>query len=324
MLKVASPVRLRSIGAWVRLLSASEAGELADLCRRRNVFARHSWENDFYVRRISELSETSVIEVHMLGQPHQVWERASEVADMVETALMLSTVFALDRKSLHRRLAVTSHRREVTGLAIGPGFRYLRSNRRPVPAALGVMVDKRVANRFERLRFEALIAACLGNSDLGRRLTGCLKWLLESRLDSSEPAALVKSAIALETLLVVSDSEPVARSLAERIAFILGFDGEDKQSLARFTRSFYDARSAVVHGGKRKARPLPGILAAIDRIATMAALTVGLNSAIFRNGEALSAWCDQSRWGLVDAPLDRPFRQTELRRALGLAEVSRK
>ena len=38
------------------------------------------------------------------------------------------------------------------------------------------------------------------------------------------PAAIVKTAIALEALLIAKESEPLTRSLSERAAFLLSHD----------------------------------------------------------------------------------------------------
>jgi hypothetical protein len=50
-------------------LSAQETASLTESARRRNLFARHSWENNFYVQRIGKLSNTTVLEVLRLGNP---------------------------------------------------------------------------------------------------------------------------------------------------------------------------------------------------------------------------------------------------------------
>src|SRR5262245_39534516 len=61
MLSATRPLDLPNFGASIRLMSMQEAEELAGLIRRRNVFARHSWENNFYVQRTLDLREITII-----------------------------------------------------------------------------------------------------------------------------------------------------------------------------------------------------------------------------------------------------------------------
>ena len=56
----------------VRFFGEGEADSLAKKTRKRNVFARHSWENNFYLQRIGELSGHTVIEVFRPGDPQDM------------------------------------------------------------------------------------------------------------------------------------------------------------------------------------------------------------------------------------------------------------
>jgi hypothetical protein len=91
MLSAATELSLPDFGACIRLMPKQEAEELADLIRRRNVFARHSWENNFYVQRAHELGETTIIEAILRGEPDDILPRATLLVDAIERVAVLST-----------------------------------------------------------------------------------------------------------------------------------------------------------------------------------------------------------------------------------------
>jgi hypothetical protein len=122
MLSAATDLSLPHFGACIRLMPRQEAAELAELIRRRNVFARHSWENSFYVQRAHELGETTIIEVILRGEPDDIIPRATPLVDIIERVAVLSTVFAMSRSHLHRQLAISSHQRFGIDLTIGPEY----------------------------------------------------------------------------------------------------------------------------------------------------------------------------------------------------------
>src|SRR2546425_12511054 len=51
----------------VREFSERDGEVLIARIRKRNVFARHSWENNFYLKRIRALTNKTIIEVHCPG-----------------------------------------------------------------------------------------------------------------------------------------------------------------------------------------------------------------------------------------------------------------
>jgi hypothetical protein len=142
-------------------------------------------------------------------------------------------------------------------------------------------------------------------------------WLRESRLESQPQASIVKSSIALETLLIFSESEPLARSLSERTAFILSPKVERRECISRMVRKFYDARSGVVHGSRDKARLVSdALLEAVDRLVIMLNLTIAANRRIWPSQDALRDWCERERWGAPAGEVQKPFPDSFLRKTL--------
>src|SRR3972149_1663007 len=85
------PLTLSEIAAQIRLFSSREAETLSAEIRKRNAFARHSWENYFYVSRAQDLSDKTVIEVSRQGDPDIIIYEAQKAAELVERIALLST-----------------------------------------------------------------------------------------------------------------------------------------------------------------------------------------------------------------------------------------
>ena len=301
----------------LRFFPADEADRLTETLRKRNVFARHSWENSFYLQRARDLANKTVIEIYRPGDPDDMMDEAANTANLVEKIALLSAILSLSRKSIHRRLAIHEHRRSEFDLTIGKGYRYLRSKSRPEGEVYGIPVDTRFARRFDRCGFPELLALLTHQGDLSRRIQLSIDWLFESRLEPRLTAALVKTSIALESLLIFSESESLGASLAERSAFILGRTAESRQQVSRLVKDFYDARSGVVHGNRRKRRKLSDqLLEAADRVVLLLCLTIAANVDKWNSQEAIREWCESQRWGSPASDVVVPFPTRYLNNAL--------
>jgi Apea-like HEPN len=190
----------------------------------------------------------------------------------------LSSTFVLSRPALHRLLAITSDCSSSVDFTFGRQCYYLRSTTRPAPIAKGIAIDDRFTRRFERCGFPQLLASCISGRELTRRLEISSRWLFESRQEPSMPAAIVKTAVALEALLIANESEPLTRALSERAAFLLSRDAVTRRAISRNVRKFYTARSAVVHGSRRRTSDLsPELLEGMDRLILLLCLMMAAN-----------------------------------------------
>ena len=186
------------------------------------------------------------------------------------------------------------------------------------------MVNRQLQNRFAKSGFVELFQYCQTQSDLAQRVRASADWLLESRREARLPASVVKTAIALESLLIFQESESLARSLSERAAFILTSIPARRHSIARTLNQFYDVRSGVVHGSKKKAKMISfSIVESIDRISLMLCLVIASNPELWPNVDALRTWCEQQRWSAPSANVKIPFSQTYLKNAIALGGVEK-
>jgi hypothetical protein len=302
----------------IRFLDDHEARKLQESIQQRHVFSRHSYERSFYVTRAGELGGRSVIEVTLPGDPRSVGADARRIAAAAESVSIVSTVLYHSRRQLHNDLGIRKHRKEVVDLTVGPKMGHLSASSWREVAVRGVTLDKRFANRFRRLELDQVISAAIEDSPAGRRIQQSLNWLLESRMEVETPAAAIKCAIALETLLGRSSSEPLRTTLSERGAFLLSDDAETRSHLSRVIKTFYDARSAIVHGStsKKHRGVTVGQLESAERIAFLVLVTLACNREDLGADASLQQWVDGRRWGAPRRTPHRPFRPGDLKRAL--------
>jgi len=303
-------------GVCVKRFSEPDADVLIARIRKRNVFARHSWENNFYLNRIRALSNKTIIEVHRPGQPDDFADEARKAADLFEHLAILSCT-VLSKGELLRDLGISSRPAEEVEFVAGSGDYFLRSKTKPVAKAKGLCVNERFDRRFRRYGFADLFEFCTSRQGLADRVAASIDWLTESRQETRLDASIVKTSIALETLLIFSESESLARSLSERTAFILSPQPDRRERISKIISQFYDARSGVVHGSRKKARLVSlELLEVVDRLVTMLNLTVSANAKIWTSQDALRDWCEAERWGAPSTRASIPYPDSFLRKAL--------
>ena len=311
----------------IRWFSAAEAEKLAEQVRKRNVFARHSWENNFYIQRVRGLADHTVIEVFRPGDPKGMSNEAERVASTLEKLTILSSTTILGKVHLQRKLGISSQPRTETDFVSSQDFHFLSSRARPSPPVAGIRIDEAFRRRFSRCGFDILADYVQLNTEISKRVLLSLNWLFDSRIEPRIPASVVKTSIALESLLIFSESESLAQSLAERAAFILSPNPNRRQQISRILKRFYDARSGIVHGSQRKAAKLTvSLLETVDRLAVLLCLIVAANSKLWITTEVLREWCEMQRWGAPSSEIKIPFPDTYLRNALALGqkEIERK
>ena len=313
-------LELLSLHAWIRRIPATESAALAEETRRRNVFARHSWENSFYLKRATQLADTTVIEVYRTGVLDEILPAARRIADLIEKVALLSSALSLRRDRTHNLVALSRHRRYGFDLAISPGFRYLRSSQREEAEPRGLPIDSTFVRRFKRCGFEQVVAGALSEGDIGRRLDQSVGWLFESRLETAPQAAVVKTAIALEALLIASDTESLRGPLSERCAFLLSDEPGKRRRISKAIKTFYDLRSGIVHGGRRRVAVSPTFLEGVDRLVVLLLLTLSANTGSWQSFPHVVAETENRRWGGSELTIHRSFPGSHLARALLLCE----
>lgn len=305
----------------IRFFSIEEATKLAEQVRKRNVFARHSWENSFYIQRVEGLANHTIIEVFRPGDPQSMSKEAEEIATIIEKVVMLSSTIFLDKSSLQRKLGISTNPRTETNFVLSADFRFISSRARPEPSAHGLLIDEKFCKRFERCGFENLVAYSQINNDVADRVKSSLDWLFDSRIEPRLPASVVKTSIALESLLIFSESESLAQSLSERAAFILSSNPTRRHQISRILKRFYDARSGVVHGSQKKAKKLtPKLLETVDRLVILLCLVIAANKDLWSATEILRTWCENQRWGEPSNEVRIPFPDLYLKNLLTIGQ----
>ncbi len=307
----------------VRFFGKTEADKLAEAIKKRNVFARHSWENNFYIQRIKVLTNHTIIEIFLQSDPNEIAIEAERRSDLIEKLVVLSSTTTLNRNNLQKKLGVGLRPETQIDFIFGNEMRHLKSRSKPKYSPKGLEITDQFIRRFSRLNVGVLYNAVLKNNDINNKLRRSLEWLYESRLDIDLASSIVKTAIALETLLIFNETESVARSLSERTAFIITNEPTIRGYVSDILKTFYDARSGVIHGSKKKKRKLTSeLLESVDRIAFLLLLTISANYNIWPTTEKLNQWCELQRWADPSIEVSWPFQKITLIRAIRLSKIT--
>jgi hypothetical protein len=305
----------------IRFLDSNEASKIAEQARKYNVFARHSGEENFYLKRLNELGNNTIIEILRAGSPKDLYSDLAKTADLIEKVAVISTTFAMKKDKLLNKIGINKKPRREFDFVIGPQYRSLKTRTISSPRSLGIHVDERFNNRFSRCGFNEMIDHFQMRSSMSERALASFNWLFESRVESQFPASVVKTSITLETLLIISDSESLSQSLSERSAFILSTDPFERQRISKIIKRFYEGRSGIVHGSKKKVKKMtPMLLEGVDRITLLILLIFSANPTLWLTKEDLYSWFEIQRWGAPSNNLAIPYPKSYLQYALRLCE----
>lgn len=136
----------------------------------------------------------------------------------------------------------------------GPGavFSQKQAVAEPMPAPW-VIAD---SNREELVRMGlqdlADLAGVTQPTEFQSRLLGALLIYNRANVSRDPLDKLNYVLVALETMLLRSDTESIQAGVADRLAFVVGRDAEERIRIARLLRTCYDMRSRFFHHGVRK------------------------------------------------------------------------
>jgi len=319
MLSAKSTLILPKMNVCIRFFKKEEAQALFKLVKNRHVFSRHSWENSFYLQRINDLEDITIIDIIRTGNPDDIIDEVQITADLIEKLVFLSSTLVMFRKDIQRLLAISPHRRTIFDLTIGPKLYHIKSKSRPEPVIKGITIDEKFCKRFDRCGFPQLAHLCTSDYEITNRIISTINWLFESRQEPQLSASIVKTSIALESLLISTESEPLAKSLSERAAFILSSEPDIRHKISKIVKKFYDVRSGVVHGSRKKSKMLtPNFIEGMDRLIILMCLTIASNSDKWDSIDSLVKWCESQRWGTPASEIHIPFPNIYLKNALRL------
>jgi hypothetical protein len=272
---------------------------------------------NFYVQKAKGLANQTVIEVFRPGDPKSIDEGAEKIASLIEKVTILSSTISLSKTELQRKLGINAKTKAVTNVIFSQDYHFISSKTRSDPPVHGLLIDEKFVKRFSKCGFENIVSYIQKKNDLSERVNLSLEWLFDSRIESRPPSSVVKTSIALESLLIFSESESLAQSLSERAAFILSSNPIRRQQISRILKRFYDVRSGVVHGSQKKAKKFTSnLLETVDRLITLLCLVISNNPELWVNTEALRDWCENQRWGNPSNEVKIPFPDLYLKNTL--------
>lgn len=319
MLSSKTPLTLKNIDTNIVFFTEKESQELAFLVGKRNLFERLATSPRFYVERVNSLANKTIIEVFRPQEPDDMIGDAERVASWVEKIAVLSSTLVIHRVKLHKLLAIYPSQHSGFNVTIGRNYYTLRSKTHPDVEPTGIIIDERFCRRFERSGFQELALMSIMGDEIPTRIKSAIDWLFESKQEPLLHAAVVKTSIALESLLIFSESESLSKSLSERSAFILSSDPDLRKDISHAIKKFYEIRSGIVHGSRKKVKMLtPELIEGIDRLTLFLCLVIASNIDKWQTIDHLNKWCEMQRWGHQTSDISIPISNYHLRKALNL------
>lgn len=282
--------------------------------KKRNIFARHSWENSFYIDRLSHFCEKTVISIIQPGTPQDIQAFACELSEYVEHILIIATIFSLDREAFQKKYFSTLS--TEYDFAYSQDMKFLKSRtlskkREPIN------IDDSFRKRFEKLGFKNVFNYFNESNELAERVKKSVNWLYESRVEKNLNAAIVKTSIALESLLIFANSESLSKSLSERTAFLLTKEPKLRSMISKIVTEFYNARSGIVHGGKKRIKGInKNIIESMDRLLALVIILICSNKQLWNTNESLRLWCENQKWGMPYGNINVHFSKIYLSNAI--------
>lgn len=312
-LKAESTLRVES-GCRLRQYNENEADHLAKVVRNRNVNARLRGRKDFYYQRAANLADETVIEIINSGDLSPSDELRYQ-AELAEAAIMASLMIRGDRdKFLRKVVGVKGGQFDLDVISSGSDTDVSSTSQAErVPS--GIFIGEKAGRRFKKNGFRSLYETVTSRSKISGRIERALRWILQSRTDRSVKSAIVKTATAMEALLVIG-REPTRRALSERSAYLLSDDPKERVQISRAVKDFYSSRGRIVHGESvAEDKELTRTLEFGDRMVVLVALVLAANADQWNNADDVRRYCDAVRWGEMRS-CERPWSVRYLNTAL--------
>jgi len=118
------------------------------------------------------------------------------------------------------------------------------------PTLLKNLRDNRYLDQFG----EILLKDKSSRTELENRIITALRWIGSGINEEVDCDKFLKFAIALECLLLSREEEGKGSSIAERCAFILSDNPQDRANIDKEVKKLYGKRSDIAHEGKLKSR----------------------------------------------------------------------
>ncbi len=89
-----------------------------------------------------------------------------------------------------------------------------------------------------------------------QRIRTALEWSFDSEQNDNQTLSFIQACVGLEALVGDDDQdEPLVSRLADRVAYLLGQNHEDRIGIRKRFRTIYDIRSKIIHGRRARLKP---------------------------------------------------------------------
>lgn len=149
----------------------------------------------------------------------------------------------------------------VSGIVLETPFKIGIFNLYPQKTFIETTVLDLDAQRYGRGSFREILTnemnfnqIILGNSDLWNRVNIAFEWLGKQYDEENDENKMIYSIFALECLLNsnTENFSSITAAVAEKCAYLLGTNKEERVSIFNDAKSFYRIRSALVHSSNKE------------------------------------------------------------------------
>ena len=248
------------------------------------------------------------------SQSHREARELRWEADALERLLVISRCFAERREQLHRNLAAHAIRESRSDIYLCAKSGNPARSSRPDRSEETMRVEARDLRRFRSHGFSQVQRVSAQPGFLGNRLRIVSAWLYASRTDPDVGSALVKTAVAAESLIAgVRAPGRITLQIKERLSALVCPPGQNRDHLSDVLGDHYNLRSDFAHG--RQLDPASqshrANLESFDRLVALGVASLASFSPAVASLSEIDARFDA---GVPDA--ERPFPDNAIRRAL--------
>lgn len=205
-------------------------------------------------RRRKELQGLAAGVVSVVAEPHRAVEIASERIDSATALLRLFAPANFDPRQLSYCVPLGSHQREGHHYLTVKDGKIVGETRGVLPRGTDPwVIEDAVVREFQSSGLTAIsdLFAKEPKSELENVVLDALFLYSKASLVAETAEKLLYIFPALESILLLNESEAITQNIGERLAFLVGSDADSRLRVKKVVAEAYAVRSSFVHHGER-------------------------------------------------------------------------
>jgi hypothetical protein len=205
-------------------------------------------------RRRKELQALAAGVVSILAEPQRAFEVASERVDAATALLRLFAPANFEPNLLSYCVPLGSHLREGHHYLTVRDEKIVGETRGVLPRGTNPwVIDDPTLRQYQSLGLTAIsdLFSKEPKTDLENSVFEALLLYSKASLVPEAAEKLLYIFAALESVLLLNETEPITQNVGERLAFLVANDADSRLKVKKLVTEAYAVRSSFVHHGKR-------------------------------------------------------------------------